>query len=1768
MNQDNVRSAAQYIKRRRRRTKLHRVLIILGCLVVFCTTYALMLPAITEKHDFFCGMEEHTHTRECYNQISMQVPVLDCTEQSVGVHVHGDACYDSEGVLSCQLPDFVAHMHDAGCYDAEGELLCQLPEREGHVHGPECYAEIETEPPTQAEPEEDPAYRSANREQAVTVQTEAPTEAPTEETTEAPTEETTEAPTEETTEAPTEETTEAPTEETTEAPSEETTEAPTEETTEAPTEETTEAPTEETTEAPTEETTEAPSEEPETVLICTQPEVQYHVHGESCYHDAPQDLNCTLEENEEHTHSELCYGVWELVCGKAEHTHDHACASDPTADVETQDDWEKTFSAVELTGDWRSDVLSIARTQLGYEESQKNYIINEEGVQRGYTRYCAWYSDPYGDWCAMFTSFCMSYAQVEGVPLHAACTPWIEELKALKLFRTLDDYTPRPADLIFYDWEGDGLSDHVGFVSEIKETVEGTQIIALEGNSSNRVQYVTYDIDDSRIVGFGVMDSRRLGYTDCTLDEHVHIETCYNTSGDVVCNIEEHEHSLECGDYQLYYNDKVLRALVTIEQTLELPEDVTLRVDMMIPSEENSLDSLHEALREQLADSEQYVGDAAFYNLELYSAGEIYELEEDAKVNVELSFHAPVFEQETVERSSALYAYVIHEEQAPPKRDGEETLVYHAEPAEGETILEPNDGVTGLRLRAGEIGTVALALTNRTATGTFWERVDSADELEDDGTYMIVSVQGHNALRGNSSKNYQAVTLRSVKANEKYYTIDGSDDNLLRWTFEKSGSTWTIHNQGASNYYLNLSSNTVVNTSSVAATLTRVDVEKVWRFGYRRYSWGSYYYLRNSGNSNFTRATGEDTQPNYYKDYDYYYNASMLIFKLSDKTELTVPDDINNGLMGGSGSVETAPEKPDYADFITPSGGLKGETALVDPDNADIKVDGEYFSDPSTADIEKYFRADDYAAAEKNDGRVMTDKSVIYGDDNYDAFANYDPNTFSVTMSALGQDYKTPYEEHVEIPIDVVFIIDVSGSMTINADETIHGSDGDRIVSTVAATNSAFATIMNDNPENRVGLAIYSGGAWEVLPLDRYTATNDQFFVAKDTSRYHSATKQTINDRNFFIGGPTLKNDEGKSFANAGLEPPQGIGTFTQMGIAVGQKIFKDVPVADTTYTTTVGFGDYEREYSVQRQPVFILLSDGEPTYSTTNYMDPMSGPYYGDGSGAAANAEGIHGYYTVLTANYAKRMVGIHYQREPYFFTIGMGIKADSDVPNQGSNTGENYKRAVLNPARDIMQTLDTTAPGIDPTTTTDQLRQMLFDQYEGGNLDVTVTWPEEQLGAPHTIIPVLQGNPYYDDFSYANGAYFGEFPADELSKIFNDIIKGSVKAESYGFILYRNSSIRFEDNIGDGMQIKGLPVLRYSGVNYYTPPVTQTDGVTRYTYNATYTDPYIPNRTIDLSKITIELTVDSEGRQTISMVVPDELLPTYTPEQIEQKYYYESLPIRLIYQVGLTPESEEAVLALHEEGGELVFYTNRWDSDEVTASSDLYPSVANPYYNLIDPETGETRFYHEHHDVKSENTTGSRDNYVDCNCTTVDVSENEKIMRVHHSLGNNGKLMFGADTKEIPVEKAWRTVDPNTMPPVTLDLYKVTVESAGSNVGTLVTSIELSREDGWQGAFTDLPDPGEDAIYAIAERVVEGYQIFYSDLTVRFSVDGAAPITGVVVNMDAPEGYVIKVTNAPEIELPATGGVGVTPFLFGGSAMMLTAAVLLVRKRKKEHE
>lgn len=251
----------------------------------------------------------------------------------------------------------------------------------------------------------------------------------------------------------------------------------------------------------------------EKVLRCTL-STEGHIHGPECL-GQERLLRCGREETEGHVHSDACYEDQRvLACGMEEHIHTAECyprSGDDMADVENKAMWEATLAGLDFTDDWTQNVLMIAASQLGYTESEANFrYVN--GEKKGYSRYGAWYGDPYGDWCAMFVSFCLRYGGVpeELFPSHSTCRFWAELLYELCRFAPAQGTVPRPGDVVFFDTqehispEEPRIPDHVGLVVKVAED----KLTTIEGNINNSVVLREYDWDDPTLFGYGLLPEK------------------------------------------------------------------------------------------------------------------------------------------------------------------------------------------------------------------------------------------------------------------------------------------------------------------------------------------------------------------------------------------------------------------------------------------------------------------------------------------------------------------------------------------------------------------------------------------------------------------------------------------------------------------------------------------------------------------------------------------------------------------------------------------------------------------------------------------------------------------------------------------------------------------------------------------------------------------------------------------------------------------------------------------------------------------------------------------------------------------------------------------------------------------------------------------------------------------------------------------------------------------------------------------------------------
>ena len=369
MKHGALQSAEKYTKTHQRKKRWYRVVTGLACVVVFCTVYALILPAITMEKGA-CEIPEHTHSEACYTQVTSATrtePV--CTIESLNLHQHDGTCYDSEGNLTCGYADFVVHQHDSACYDENGNLWCPLPEIETHEHTRSCYAVPETDAP-EVHTHTDDCYTVERGELICTESTE-PAHVHTDncytETSALVCEEDHEhtescyETTRELTCGDTEEPVHQHTDQCYEQIKTLICELPTEPAEEAEPAEPELICGEKEIILHTHEPYESPEDpgcyDDDGNLICGKIQVLEHQHTDACFKtvEEPADteaLTCTLPEDEKHTHTALCYGTWELTCDMEEHTHTAECSTaeetEATEETEETTEPEEEMSGMEI----------------------------------------------------------------------------------------------------------------------------------------------------------------------------------------------------------------------------------------------------------------------------------------------------------------------------------------------------------------------------------------------------------------------------------------------------------------------------------------------------------------------------------------------------------------------------------------------------------------------------------------------------------------------------------------------------------------------------------------------------------------------------------------------------------------------------------------------------------------------------------------------------------------------------------------------------------------------------------------------------------------------------------------------------------------------------------------------------------------------------------------------------------------------------------------------------------------------------------------------------------------------------------------------------------------------------------------------------------------------------------------------------------------------------------------------------------------------------
>ncbi len=632
------------------------------------------------------------------------------------------------------------------------------------------------------------------------------------------------------------------------------------------------------------------------------------------------------------------------------------------------------------------------------------------------------------------------------------------------------------------------------------------------------------------------------------------------------------------------------------------------------------------------------------------------------------------------------------------------------------------------------------------------------------------------------------------------------------------------------------------------------------------------------------------------------------------------------------------------------------------PNNTAQVIAADKTADLST--ITKYTESLGDNASTEYAGRVWTDKTV-YSDSKVEV-EGYggvkveveNDSDFLVGFSALATSQSISGEE--QAPIDVVFIIDISGSMS-NASSNMTDSVGNtysRIKFTVDAVNDAIDALMKLNPYTRVGVVGFSSSAVTLLPLDRYTKAKD------DNTEIEYFTLSRSTGSNSYADLYTRAiNSSGQLITST--EDVEG-GTNTQKGIYQGMNL---LATASSTKATING-------KEVQRVPAVILLSDGASTYSQTDtsWWAPTGNGTQGPGSSSYYG----NGMLAMMTGAYMKAAVDRHYgvtdtAYDTTIYTIGMGVNDLVETDRWGNITDSSDRdlaRVTLNPRQYFDDTTNSYAVSI----------KNAWNNYIGEGTDTTpnvVVNERNNGGGPGgggqtQEVTYTLTHPTTNDISgdalktYVDNHYDAD-NADSVTTVFKDIVADiaistpmvptehdSLNPTSSGYITYT-------DPIGEYMEVKDMKAIIYAGHKYEAHTVTTSGNVTTYTFTETAEGNAVYGSR-ELSNIIIQVESTDKGdgivQETMTIKIPAALIPIrvntvqlsgseetgYTVKSHTNNGTY---PIRVFYTVGL----QDAVI-----DGDIVA-THKLDTDYVKANSNTDGTI-NFFSNLY---TGQTSPYNK---------------------------------------------------------------------------------------------------------------------------------------------------------------------------------------------------------------
>lgn len=155
-----------------------------------------------------------------------------------------------------------------------------------------------------------------------------------------------------------------------------------------------------------------------------------------------------------------------------------------------------------------NSILSLAMSYIGTTEGSTAHkeIIRAYNRVKALDAYKMTVNDP---WCAAFIVAIFAMCGFENlIPCYASCQQMIYCFLQMDRYYSNSDFSPKPGDIVFYNWDSNNKSDHVGLVTNNN----GGALTVIEGNKSDKVAIRYISRDSSYIMGFARPDYEDAGY--------------------------------------------------------------------------------------------------------------------------------------------------------------------------------------------------------------------------------------------------------------------------------------------------------------------------------------------------------------------------------------------------------------------------------------------------------------------------------------------------------------------------------------------------------------------------------------------------------------------------------------------------------------------------------------------------------------------------------------------------------------------------------------------------------------------------------------------------------------------------------------------------------------------------------------------------------------------------------------------------------------------------------------------------------------------------------------------------------------------------------------------------------------------------------------------------------------------------------------------------------------------------------------------------------